>query len=461
MTTSQYIFFSKFPRTSTPLVALGLICIVVFLLFNLSGNISLEHYPHIVFILIFLSSVVKQRWILLKDTGVRLIAIGLLLPFILFWINYLDKTAQSFEYFTAEKLVRLTGFVVAGFWLGGSLRNIQVFLVLAFLGLMIALFNVDIIPAFKSIFTGSRVDFALRNAQHTSMFFGVAVIALITFHQNIRFNTLSKTNKWLFTALWGVGLSLALIVLIGTQTRASLLAFTVIFILSVILMSIKFYREGITDKTKKLFITYILLSTMVLSFAINLTLSNRGHEAKVIKQLANAELNNLPRSSLGLRLDTWIEASEWIAQKPLQGWGSQAAKHILQEASLFEDINIVFGHFHNSYIEFAVSYGLTGLSFLLFIFIWLNRRIYLICKRKPELIAVWYYTFYGSLFMAVINVFESFVFWGSGTYTMAILLAPAYTIHLSELYAEYQSSHNRGAVLTEGFDEFDINVTTA
>ena len=31
-------------------------------------------------------------------------------------------------------------------------------------------------------------------------------------------------------------------------------------------------------------------------------------------------------TSIGIRVNTWIEASQWIAEKPLQGWGGLCVK---------------------------------------------------------------------------------------------------------------------------------------
>ena len=60
--------------------------------------------------------------------------------------------------------------------------------------------------------------------------------------------------------------------------------------------------------------------------------------------------------------------------------------------------------------------------------------MYQIAKSDNRYKSIWYFTFYGSVFMAVINVFESYVFFWSGVYSMSILLAPAYSLHLADLY---------------------------
>jgi len=124
-----------------------------------------------------------------------------------------------------------------------------------------------------------------------------------------------------------------------------------------------------------------------------------------------------------------------ISERPLTGFGAKIRKSVIQGSDILPDhIKKNFGHFHNSYIEFTLAYGLVGLVFLLSVFIWVNYRMYHIAKNDKRYKSIWYFTFYGSVFMAVINIFESYVFFWTGVYSMSILLAPAYSLHLADLY---------------------------
>ena len=423
-------YMSKYPQSHVKITPISLTFLALYLLSIWSKDFTLFN-PQDIFMTFFFVAIVQNGWILKNDVGIRLIVVSIVMPFLLFLINYAYDESHAQQYFVSEHLIKLTFFTSLGFWIGGSLRNIYIFLTLSFLGLLICLMNVDITVAFQNIFSGQREGFSF-NPQHIAMIFGLSTIALLSFFPNLLFSNLPSTIKITVTALYLFALAISIIVFIGTQTRAALIALIIAFSFSVLASLKNFYYKGVTQKLLISFIIYTLSSSIVLYNASKLTFNKRGTETMLTESFLENQQENIPDSSLGLRLQLWIEASHWIKQKPLQGWGGgvipQVVKHAKLKAYLY--------HTHNGFIELIVSYGIFGLSFVIFIFSWVNKKAYLLAKENHKNSSVWYFTMYGSLFVIIINMTEPLLYSETAAYALGILFAPAYSLHLSRLYSE-------------------------
>ena len=430
----QALLSSRYPQGAWPVVILALLSLAVFVLSKLSVGTELNRYPETVYTLLAFVFIIKQRAWLKHDYGVRLLAIGLCLPLLLFVINYWQDATLAKQYFSYEQLVKLTFFVTMGIWLGGSTKRIYFFWGLALAGLFLALLQVDTIASFKNIFAGQRVDFNINNAQHTAMFFGLALILLLVYLKPIFSLNLTKALKFTIVLVWVLLFVIVVIVFIGSQTRAAWLAMALI----AVVISLQLLWRLISTKhnlwLNLSLLVFLLLSSVFLAMHADKLNKRLTDESSVLTSMLQGDFDNIPMTSIGIRINTWIEASKWIAKKPLHGWGGGVRESVIQQSDFSERIKNAYGHFHNSYIEFTLAFGLCALLFLLFIFIWLNRRMWQISRQDTVYKPIWQMTFYGSLFMAVINCFESYVFFWSGVYAMALLLAPAYSLHLADVY---------------------------
>ena len=421
---------SKYPQGQITLVGLAILSLVLFISLKLSIPTQLNRFPEFIYTLCFLVAIVSSKWVFKYNRSIIFILLGLFIPYILLGLNVLIGTQSAYDNFSATQLVKLTFFMVMGFWLGGNLNSIYLFLFLSALGLVASIFQSDFVSEFSKIINGNRVDFDLHNAQHTSMFFGLLLIGVLS--QVNRVASFDKKNilSWgLFLSLLCVGL-LAVLIIIGAQTRGAWLAFLVV--LAVYFVSLIFKLN-----VKVLSISlFLLLITAVLIFRFSDVLQERvSKEIGVVSVFLEKGLESVPYSSIGTRLHTWDVALDKIAEHPFIGFGAKARKGVIRDSIKLPDhIKNTYGHFHNSYIEFTLAYGLIGLGFLLYLFIWTNYRMYQLTKKDGRYQSIWYFTFYGTIFMAVINVFESFVFFWSGIYAMSVLLAPAYSLHLADVY---------------------------
>ncbi|MCJ8314473.1 MAG: O-antigen ligase family protein [Saccharospirillaceae bacterium] len=423
-------FQSRYPQGHISFVVVACVSLILLVVLKLSTQIQINRYPEAIYTLCFLFVVITSKWMIINDRGLHLVFLGCLIPFVLLLINFVLGTDSVYGNFSATQLIKLTFFVVIGFWLGGNLNRIHVFLSLSAFGLIISIFQSDFVAEFTRIIHGKRIDFDLHNAQHTSMFFGLLLIGVFSYINKLPSFNVKSIKSWVILSVLFFSGVLAIIVVVGAQTRASWLAIIAIVII--------YFALLIKQLNIKLLLisAVILLVTSIVIFQFSDTLKKRvKKEVSVVQVFLNKGIDSVPYSSIGIRLHTWDVALDKILERPFTGFGANVRKSVIQDSDkLPNHIKKNFGHFHNSYIEFTLAYGLIGLVFLLYIFIWINYRMYQIAKNDNRYKSIWYFTFYGSVFMAVINVFESYVFFWSGVYSMSILLAPAYSLHLADLY---------------------------
>ncbi len=415
----------------------GIFSVVLYIFSNLSNHISVSFIFEYFFAIAFFIGIFFRPWQLKNDIFVRLIGLSLAIPIISFFINYYLTPLEAKQYFLIENLFRIMAFSAVGYWLGGRLINIHIFLTLVLLSSLIAIFNVDIFQNFSNLFNGERVSSGIGNSQYTASLFGLIIIGMICFFCDFLSYALPKKLFIAYLTLYLSTLSLCIIVLIGSQTRAAIIAMDVIYVVSLfhIIYYLKF--KSVSKKAKKLFFTYVLISFFVLSSSTYNTIEKRSDNDKaVIENIAAKGFENIAMSSLGVRINSWIEVSEWIKEKPIHGWGGKANSYVFKYSNFPENIK-KFGHFHNSYIDFILSYGFSGLALIFFTFYWLNKQAYIFSKENEKYIGVWIFTLYGTIFMSFINFFESYLFYSIGVYTTAVLLSPAYSVYLSKLRKKF------------------------
>ena len=420
-----------------PLIAgIGLLSLGLFLLSRFGTGALSEIKIQAVFILLFLGGVFIRKWQRRSDVVVYIILFSIALPLISFAINYYFDPEKSVQDFDVGRLFVLTGFSAMGYWIGGTLKNIYIFLIIAFIGLLFSLFSVDVISAFSDVLHSKRVSFGL-NPNIQAMLFGLSIIAFIAFSNNFFLFRCSKPYKFLFSVIYISFFLLSLVVFFGSQSRSTTLSLDLLLVLLIVHVMVKVYKGKAFIQSKGRLA--ILVGFSIIFFtASSHTMSVRG-TGEEMKELSGVKLESIPMTSLGIRLNLWFESISWIKQKPLHGWGGGANKGVVQQFNLHKENNIKVFNLHNSYIEFILSYGLAGLALIFYMFYFLNRKILKLSQIKPEYNGIWYYTFYGSLFMLLNNFTDSFLFLGGGIYAMAILLAPAYTLYLSSLYKDFGS----------------------
>jgi O-antigen ligase len=151
-------------------------------------------------------------------------------------------------------------------------------------------------------------------------------------------------------------------------------------------------------------------------------------ELYAIEQMQTHQLKDTPSTSATIRLTLWRTAAEAIAKRPLTGYGGAARKIVLKDAGLPVHLVGQIGHFHNSYLELWLSYGVLGPLVFIGILILLGWR--LIAASRQKCLAPDFALFGLSwlAFFATVNIFESYVSYRSGAYLIFIVGGALYSI---------------------------------
>ena len=216
-------------------------------------------------------------------------------------------------------------FVGVAFWLGGRVPNVWCALSLALSGLLLTCFFFDgSINQWYQGIQGQRVSLEIRNAQHTAMFFGVALIGLLCF---VRLCFSGGRLAWLTGTAWVVAFTICLLGVVVTQTRAVWLAIVVLTglafsILVVAALKGKFSRSARRQGVIAIFSVVAL--AVIASVTFKDTLQTRlAAENSVMAHAVQGHWEEVPYSSIGTRLHTWRAGLEWFAERPILGWGGE------------------------------------------------------------------------------------------------------------------------------------------
>ncbi|PTL88574.1 polymerase [Halomonas litopenaei] len=321
-------------------------------------------------------------------------------------------------------------FVGVAFWLGGMRRNTETLLLFALLGFLAACFLFQgAADEWLRGLKGQRMDLGIRNAQHTSMFFGVAVIGLLCFSRRF---FLSNKCPLVMGPIWIVVFCICLLGVLITQTRAvwlslvfTLLIFIAIFIVAVLTgrASRSLRRQGVI----------VVLCMVVVAGTGGLvfkdTLGQRIAAEKSV--MANAWQGNweeVPYSSIGNRLHTWRAGVEWILERPIVGWGGDGRGLVIDHTVwLPRWVKNEYGHLHSTLLDFLVSYGFLGLSVILVLVIWTGLGSWKAWRAGVMPTEVFAFGWAFFVYYFIVSLFESYSFFWTGSYIQNVVMGVVVT----------------------------------
>ncbi|GGX60378.1 O-antigen ligase family protein [Saccharospirillum salsuginis] len=431
MTDVNRWFPSTWDRGPNWLVWLGIASSFIAIFIKLWTPISINRIPEALYTLPFFFALYKNFHWLKKDRIIQLFFAALLWPVIAFGIHYLQDPETALEYRKMDNLARLFLFVPIAWWLGGNTRTLGWYLTTAFSGLLLACLLDPNLPAtLTALAQGKRVDFNILNAQHVALYFSIAFIGLLSVTQLVISSTKSVKDTWK-PLLYVAGLIICIAVVLGTQTRAAWLALMACAGIWIIQLGWRYRYKKPGGK----FLISVLIFTSIsgfIGYQFSDTVVKRIQtEQGTLNHIISGDWENIPYTSIGIRINTWIEATRWIADKPVTGWGGNVRKVIIDQAERFPEwVRDRFGHFHNSYLEFSLAYGLVGLLLLLGVFTQLLWRINRLDHTSPQWIKT--FSIYSIALLLVMNFFESYFFFWSGIYVITVTLVIPYAAILSQ-----------------------------
>lgn len=345
---------------------------------------------------------------------------------VLSWYFSPDTYPEFLEsYPKLDRMGRWFAFIFIALWLCGSSRNIYVFWSCCLAGFLLAPWITgEGWSEWSEAFSGRRVDFGMRNAQHTALMFGAGLIGLIIFYSRI---VSHREHAGIRFVIWAVPFLMCLAGIIVTQTRGVWLAFLAgMLVISILAFGI---RSSISShfRTKRiiaLFLVFLALVSVLAFILFSDHVTQRiEKERETITNVLEGGLDGLPVNSIGIRIHSWAVAIDWIAERPWLGWGKRGSAMLLKHSDGLPPGVREFGHLHNSYLDVLVQYGIFGLAVMLSLFGWLVYITIITWRAKQMSNDMFLFCCGFMAYWLVANMFESFMFYSTGRYLLNILAA--------------------------------------
>jgi len=420
-------FPSLFYRGKPCLVLWGVVSALLYTytaIWNYGG--LLHKLSQYIMVITFFISVWAYRHIVKSDFVFKLLLLSIAIPWLLFGINLLIDYEAALKYRSLNDLAKLFLFLPLAWWMGGSLNAARKMLAIAFLGLITAiLLDANLSSNLISLLSGSRVDFGIHNAQHAALFFGVVYIFGMVFifsHVNGSMPVSTKLILFLVCLVGVVGV-------FGARTRATYLGLLMCgFFLLLQIIRYKYYFEFKRPLNYQRLLATICIVAVVIGFVREITDGRFHAQQSSIASVISGDLEEIDSNGIAIRLDAWSESLDWVRQRPVTGWGLEARSDVIRQSDKFDEtIKSRLGHLHNSYLELLLAFGLIGFIFTFLLWFTILSNI-----RKSADGELFFFSLYGSIFVFVVSVFESFLFYWSGIFVISILMAGGYSQHLAK-----------------------------
>ncbi|MFC3285785.1 O-antigen ligase family protein [Litchfieldella rifensis] len=325
-----------------------------------------------------------------------------------------------------DRMAKWFLFIGVAWWLGGSTRATLALWGVALLGLLLTtLLTGGGIDQWLAGLQGERVDFGLQNSQHTSMFFGTALVGVLAFSRR-----LLAAGRWAMARriAWLVALAMCVCGVVITQTRAVWLALALVLPVMAVVGLLWSYSRQHKERAGKLSVALLLGGVAVLflaGVAFQGAIERRlDDENQIIAALLDGDIEAVPfESSIGNRVHTWIAAAQWIQERPLVGWGENGRSLAVQETDwLPEYTRDRYSHLHNTFLEVFVSYGLMGVALLAALAWWIGHGTWRAWRSGvlPGDMALFASGFF--IYWVVVNQFEAYLSFWSGVYVHNLIV---------------------------------------
>ena len=143
----------------------------------------------------------------------------------------------------------------------------------------------------------------------------------------------------------------------------------------------------------------------------------------IIAKVLEGQFEELPRTGAGVRIQTWYAAMQWIAERPIVGWGAKGRSLAIDETEWLSDwVKDHFGHLHNFFLEILIAYGLLGLAVIGALAAWVGRATWLAWRGGvlPGDMALFSVGFF--IYWLIVNQFESYNSFWTGVYVQNLVL---------------------------------------
>ncbi|RTQ97191.1 O-antigen ligase family protein [Halomonas nitroreducens] len=325
-----------------------------------------------------------------------------------------------------DRLAKWFLFIGMAWWLGGCTRLTWMAWAITVPGLLLAVWlEGQGWYSWQRGLAGKRVDFGIQNAQHVSMFFGTALLGLVLFAR--RAVTIGRFTWWRRMG-WVAATVISLVGVVVTQTRGVWLALLVSSMVALVLSGYVAWRRAHSEISLRHVTLWFLVPSLlvvIMASAFHTPIERRlAAENQVIASIVARDWESIPfDTSIGNRVHSWRAAMEWIAERPLVGWGGEGRSLVMDHTEWMPAWNRQeYGHLHNTFLEVFVSYGLLGVLVIGALALWVGLGTFRSWRGgvMPGDMALFGYSFF--IFFMIVNMFESFLSFWSGGYVFTIVM---------------------------------------
>ncbi|RBP83241.1 O-antigen ligase domain-containing protein [Marinomonas rhizomae] len=416
----QNFFKRKTPEEQpTWLILLGIASIAVYA-FSRTGFMDAAEISSAVATLTGFWGLYKYGKVVNSHILFRFIWVALIFQFISWALSVYVTPEWARETPQLDKITRWFTFIPLAWWVAQRKNAVWLIWGSAALGILISPWVTgEGIPEIIRGLNGERVFFGLRQQQHASLFFGIILIGLLCFTKRV-----VALKQWLAIPLLLILLYCLLIVYINASRQAWLaLLLTALFMAS--FFTVKRLKKA-TGKQKLIILTVFVLSifssaTLILSSdkIVNRVMK----EKEALSAIASLNFDNVPYSSFGIRLHSWVAATDFIKEKPVFGWGSNGRTLVMKHTKWLPDwVQEDFGHLHNTYIEMLVNFGIVGLAFYLFMWVYLTKSLFREIHKGTIEKDIGYFFMSFLCFWSIMNCFEAYQNFWTGVFYFTVFV---------------------------------------
>lgn len=358
-----------------------------------------------------------------KDLSVKvpmlLLLASILIPLLSWYLTHGSYPELTEDSPRLDKMARIFLFIPIAWWLKDSSKKVFIFWSLAALTILFAPWLSG--GGWKEIASGlhgNRITYGLRNWEHVSLFFGFVLIGLICFSSRI-----FKLHR-IFSIFWVIAILFCCYTIAASQTRASWLA-----LLAVIGTAIIYFAFQ-SNVRKSINIKYLVIG-LVIALVVGLSLhKSMGHilekrvgaESGVMQHILKGDFENVPYTSIGIRIHMWRASIAKIEERPITGWGNNGQFIAIHNTDWMpEKIKKHFGHIHNIYIALLTNYGIIGFIFYCIWFGWILQKVVKAISKGYLRKDIGYFAFASIIFWSVISFFESYLFFWTGVLCLQVI----------------------------------------
>lgn len=367
----------------------------------------------------------RDRWLYLAPVAFFVFTLAVNAWATLKFPEELDHLSYSRQY------TRMFLFLLAGWWLGARERNVLLLFAAAVGGLMITIAVEGGTDSWRHLLDGERVDFGLRNAQHTGVLFGSVLIGAACFmfrffaprrHHSVRVGLIIA-----WTAMFAV----TLLIVIGAESRQVWLGFAAAIFAGVLFLGVSRPVARFRSRIWLAIVAAFLITGFLTTFffdSLSATWSSFASDWQAVQSLINGNGDVAKLGSGTVRLLQWQFALDAIADRPWFGYGGATKALLIEQSNLPGFIRSHFGHIHNSYLELWLGYGIIApLAFISTILglAWRTISGWRKGSLQPDMAA---FGLAWLAFFATVNIFESYVTYLTGYYLTSIIGAGLYSL---------------------------------